>query len=353
MNLRRARRLIYKIVYHKKLLNKYGKDLKPGKYHLFNNMHFIVHNDENTIALAKKYFHNENKSEKITSIVSRVNKSKFYSNKKKSGNNKFDAIYFANNYDKKQEIKLFSFERNVILTVCPSAEIRDKQLEAYKVFHNSFNMPGVSPCDEYDNSYIISMVDLKARPAEAEALSHICRCVADYYKNNTNSVELIPVGETVSFAYENAEFNTILGLLTSKIDPALLNTSLPHCLQHGDLSQSNLLYGICEEKEDFWWIDWEHARKRSFFFDYFFYIFNTAFFLNNPQILDDYFSGKTVNSISELFTAFGLKYEPKYRIDYFIIFAVEFLKERVCDINNIDSLRMFYKFINDNILDKK
>lgn len=352
MNLKRAKRLIDKIVYLKKLLRKYGKDLKPGKYHLFNNMHSIVLNDENTLALASKYFHKENESDKLTTIVSKVNKSKFYSNKKKSNCQEFDAIYFSNNHDKTHEVKLFSFERNEILTVCTSAEIREKQLAEYDTFHSVFGMPRVTPCDKYDNSYIISMVGLKERPAEAEALSHICRCVADYHKNNTAATMLVPVAETISFSYESQEMSSLLEKLVDKINNSNIS-SIPHCLQHGDLSQDNLIYGSCDGKEDFWWIDWEHAARRSFFYDYFFYILNTAAYFDDFEALEHYLSGESDETLGEFFNTFGLKFEAQHRIDYFLIFAVEFLKERVCDNRNLEALKMYYKFINENILDKK
>lgn len=54
--------------------------------------------------------------------------------------------------------------------------------------------------------------------------------------------------------------------------------------------------------------------------------------------------------LSTLFSHFGLDYSSKYRKDYFLIFAIVFLKERVCDNNQISALREYYKFLEDRCI---
>ena len=125
----------------------------------------------------------------------------------------------------------------------------------------------------------------------------------------------------------------------------MMDIAIPLSLQHGDLSKDNLLYGECDGKKDFWWIDWEHADERVFFYDYFFYITNSAIYYDTLAY-EHYMSGEADEDLKCFFDHFGLKYTPERKKDYFLIFSVVFLKERVCDTGRLETLKTYCNFIN-------
>ena len=57
---------------------------------------------------------------------------------------------------------------------------------------------------------------------------------------------------------------------------------------------------MCEGKRDFWWIDWEHAGERIFFYDYFFYILHSALYFGREPF-EAYLGGEGDEELSALF----------------------------------------------------
>jgi hypothetical protein len=155
------------------------------------------------------------------------------------------------------------------------------------------------------------------------------------------------VRELISFSYGDGEMDRLLAELASQISESALNTELPLCVQHGDLSKDNLMYGESDGKVDFWWIDWEHAGERVFFYDYFFYIINSAMFFDTKAYMC-YASGDADKALGSFFARFGVEFAPEKKRDYFLIFAIVFLKERVCDRGFIEAMRKYCDFINSN-----
>lgn len=346
MNFERMKQISFEIRYIRKLIKKYGESLLTGRYRMYPSMRAIVADKEQSIKSADPYFDKGKKVTRLTELINVLNKANCFYNRKNSSAEKYEAIYSANNYDDVREVKLFSFERKKILTICVSTEDCEKQLSEYERLHEYFGMPTVRKQDRYDNAYTIAMVDLMIRPAERLVLENIVQCVSAYGRDNPEKTEKKRASEIVGFDYSGEETNLLLSSLVSRISSDILDTEISICLQHGDLSRDNLIYGKCEDNLGFWWIDWEHARKRLFFYDYFFYMLNTAVYFSDATALKAYFNGKCDSHLEKYFAQFELKYEPRYRKDYFLIFVVDFLKERVCDRGNINALKMYCSFIN-------
>ncbi len=193
------------------------------------------------------------------------------------------------------------------------------------------------------------MISILPRLSESEALECITKCTATYHMTHSSKAERTNVGEIISAC-------SVLPLpteLIKKIISAAMNLGIPKCVQHGDLSRSNLIYGLCEGKEDFWWIDWEYSADRVFFYDYFFYILNTAMYYSNTTALDEYLNGKYDDSLKAFFDCFCLEFDAQLRKDYYMIFALDFLRERVCDRGNSIALSMYRDFIIRSIFDKE
>ena len=353
MSIKRILQIFHEIRYFKKIINIYGKSLVQGQYQLFPSMRAISANNPDTIAIATKYFGREIPQSKTTALISKINQSNYYNNRNRNTGRLFEAVYSANNYDKNREVKLFSFQRNEILTICVSPEVCNKQIDEYNLLHNCFNMPKIESYTSYKNAYIIAMVDLLPRPDDSLALQHICKSMASYKNAYIEAVKKIPVSEIASHAYDSDTITEKLNWLTEKLSPSLLSQNFPVCFQHGDLSRSNLMFGQCNGISDFWWIDWEHAKERIFIYDYFFYILNTAVYFNDKTALNEYLSGHYDIYLSNYFSTFDLSFDSTLRKDYFILFTISFLKERVCKYGNINALNNYCDFIANTVLDKE
>ena len=81
-----------------------------------------------------------------------------------------------------------------------------------------------------------------------------------------------------------------------------------------------------------------------FFYDYFFYIINSAFY-GDLGAYSTYINGENDDALQRWFEYFGLSFDPESRFDYFLIFAVVFLKERVCDKGNLNALKKYFELI--------
>ena len=349
MNFKGIRRTVHELLYFKKIIKQYGAQLLPGNYYLFPSMRAIAADNPDSMECAKLYFEKKKAASKATALITKLNQSSFYHNRQKSDLEKYEAVYVANNYDKVREIKLFSFQRKQILTICTSAQICRQQLEEFQQLHSYFSMPGLAAQPDNERGYTISMVSLLPRPEEKQALENIATCCSAYHVAHPAQTNSLPVCHILDFSYDDPTLVQPLADLANRINNTAKQLQIPLCLQHGDLSRDNLIYGNCDEKDDFWWIDWEHARPRLFFYDYFFYILNTAVYFKDTTALQNYLQGDYDRHLSEFFEKFSMDYDPHLRKDYFLIFAVVFLKERVGDRGNARAMKMYCDFINQTL----
>lgn len=347
MRVRYILRTIEQIRYLRLTIRRYGDSLKKGKYFMFNGYRALSNDSSESLNRAKVYFEKTKKLTKIDVLAMKINNTRYFYNSNKNSSEEYDAVYTANNFDKTREIKLFSFSENKILTICTNENERKKQIEQYENFGTAYNMPRVTPKDKYSNSYEIAMVDLLPVPDVILAFEEIADSIIRF-NFDSNKFEKASVEKLIELdCYD--EMNSLLGDLVSKIDESLLQTEIPVCIQHGDLSKDNLIYGLSENKESFWWIDWEHASKRVFFYDYFFYVLNSTMY-SDETTYQSYMSQECDLVLEKFFNHFGLKFDADRKKDYFLIFAIVFLKERVCDSVKINALKKYISLINEKFI---
>lgn len=344
MDLSRIKRTLAQLKYLKKTLHRHADRLLPGNYYLFFSMRAMVAADSCQKNRAREYFEKHPPMGKMARLLSCVNRFGYLHNKSKTSSCEYEAVYLANNFDADREIKLFSFEKKKIMTVCVDKATCEKQIRQYRDLSGAYPMPKTTLVEQVANAFEISMIEFAARPAEKYALEHIAASTGAYNQPNMKDLERVAVSDLISFNYD-LETNRLLSGIVSRIDKSLLECSLPLCVQHGDLSIDNLLYGEAEGRTGFWWIDWEHIGQRVFFYDYLFYILNSAFCEKNDAALKFYFSEAQTPMLKAFFERFGVAYEAKNAMDFFLIFAVLFLKERVCDKGNFTALKSYCEFI--------
>lgn len=331
------------IRYMRKTLKQYSDSLVRGNYLLLDNFRSLSLNMDEAKSQAKRYFCNTEPYQKDVVLARWLNKMRFFRNPNKKTTAEYEAVYTANNFDKVREVKLFSFSENKVLVICTDAWECDKQLAWYDKYSCAYNMPKVEKKERYKNAFEISMINVTEIPSEASALEAILRSCMNY--NQTPSgLKRISAKELTSFSYHDQEIQLLLQRLYDKIEPSCLELELPLCMQHGDLSKENLMYGDADGKTGYWWIDWEHIEDRVFFYDFFFYILNSAMY-HDDDTLNCYLNGEADVVLKEAFSYFGLNYIPEKKTDYLLIFAIIFLKERVCEKGNVGALKKYVNLI--------
>lgn len=344
MKIKSVLNILKEIKYLKSVLSLYGDSLVVGKYHLFDGFRSMALNDPEAIKRANPYFTKPGVNSRMASIARKLNQVGYFKNKNRNSTEEYEAFYTANNYDKVREVKLFSFAKKKMMTICVNSAQADEQISQYHSFGNVYDMPKVKKVEKYPNAIEIAMIDLQKRPDEKFALESIA-CSGIRARSLSQDVpKTVPARELLQASYQDLNMNEILEKLISQIDPSILDIEIPVCIQHGDLSKDNLLYGISDKKESFWWIDWEHVGQRVFFYDYYFYILNSAFYYD-IQAYDCYFSQAVDQKLAEFFESFGIPFMPQHKKDYFLLFTIVFLKERICDKNNLIALNSYYDFI--------
>ena len=329
--------------YMRSIIKRYGDSLARGKYYMFSNFRSMSLDKPEVRAVANKYFIKGKIPARTAKVANALNKSGYFRNKNKNSTEEYVALYSANNYDKVREIKLFSFDSQKILTICVSNADMQKQLDEYRLFGISYSMPSVRKSDKYPNALEISMVELNAFPGDVNALSAIAVSTQNF-NPDIDKLRKQSAKDVIAFKYDNDEMNLLMGEILSFVSSGVLNIDIPLCIQHGDLSKDNLIYGVSDGKLDFWWIDWEHARERVFYYDYYFYIINSAMYYDT-RALECYMNGECDEMMCKYFSHFGLVFEPDKRRDYLLIATVAFLKERVCDRGNVIALKLYCDFL--------
>lgn len=140
MKLKTVIDIIQEISYLHSILKRYGGSLEKGRYHLFNS--FCAMSLQESKDKAAIYFGKAKSSSGKTRAAGVLNKIGYFKNNRRT-TAEYEAFYSANNFDKIREIKLFSFKRGKILTLCTSGFEAEKQFEQFNRFSSVYNMPSV------------------------------------------------------------------------------------------------------------------------------------------------------------------------------------------------------------------
>ena len=329
--------------YLQSILKHYSDSLVAGKYYLHDNFHTMALKDPEVMEKVQQNFRKSTTNSRVKSLIHAFNKIGFFFNRNRDSVGEYDAFYIANNYDEIRELKLFSFKNNRMLTVCTSQSSMEEQLHLYERLSNSYNMPAVKKYDRYTNALEVSMVQWRPFPGDEHALYAIVQSVMRFRIAN-KKLHSCSGKDLIAFSYNNGEMNELLGSLVKKIDKNILDLQIPLCLQHGDLSKENLIYGEAEGKCAFWWIDWEHVGERVFFYDFFFYIINAAYY-GDKTAYECYMGEKCNVILEEFFELFGLIFDKAKKRDYFLLFTVVFFKERLCEKGELQGLKAYIDFL--------
>lgn len=328
------------------VLKEYSDVLTPGKYYIYNSFRAMSVQHVHVRMSADQLFHMQRPYKAREKTARVLNRLKYFANRNRCSSGEFEAFYIANNEEEHREVKLFSFKNKRVLAICVNRDAMDRQLQEYQELGHAYKMPAVVKSDRYDGALETDLVERRTFPGDNAALTTIARATAAY-NPEPDKLFYKSIEELIEFSYGDEEINVLLGRLAEGVASELLLCRLPICLQHGDLSKDNLLYGESQSCEDFWFIDWEHKKERVFFYDYFFYLLNSGF-CGDVGALSCYMSGENDGVLREFFQHFKLEFCPDKRRDYLLVFAICFLKERVCNLGNVGTLKAYCELIDSH-----
>ena len=99
---------------------------------------------------------------------------------------------------------------------------------------------------------------------------------------------------------------------------------LPQICTHGDLWSSNIMY----DSKQFYLTDFEAAKERYIYYDFFTYIFSEWLLDNDDSLLNNFFYGLYDAWLTQSAELFNCTFDVHNRDVYFLHFIVELYNER-------------------------
>ena len=326
---------------------RYGHLLRGGHYRLYPSRRAIVHCNSKSIERADSYFSGPTGDRKLLFAVRLFNALGILCNRGSKG--EYEAVYIANNYDPVRETKLFSFEQNKVLVFCVSPEAKEEAWSAYNQLNAFFSMPIMREMT-WPNAYEVSLIRCLPRANDYCALENIAMSTTAFVKGGNATLSQRLLRNLLECHSDNAEEQAIIEEISAYISNEILDADIPLCMQHGDLSRDNLMYGSADGKETFWWIDWEHLAERPFAYDMFFYMLNSAVCSGNVGAAREFAAGQYDDILSDFFRTFGITYNKEDRQSWFMAFSMIILKERVLNRGYLNALKKYRNFLLGNFL---
>lgn len=306
--------------------------MMKGTYCLQDNLRTVVRVSDKDKYLP--YFRKEPKSKSVRCLIAVINAMNLFSNKtvRPEYMNSYAALYIANNNGKRREVKLLDVVNKKVKVFFVDSKAKADYQRLNDLLGDVYQMPKVYDNDPTEeDSLTVSLVTKKPNPSEAAVIEDICEAHGRLLQSIKRhpSVELSVVQLPRMNFQICDEAVMLIQTLESTLSDEWLWCDLPLCIQHGDLSADNIFYGEADDYQGYWWIDWEHIRERVFFYDVFFYILNTAVVDRNYVPTEEFLSGYYDEYLQKLFENAGMIYKGSERNCYFVLFAIEFVKERL------------------------
>lgn len=223
------------------------------------------------------------------------------------------------------EYKIFDFHHKSVLTLYSSID-KMMQVERNKqIFSIAYKTPSTySVCR--DRSFVVEeMIPHEAVNVE-NAFAYLCENMNVFIKKQRERNNIYEIDFKSSWFHFKNKFG----------DSCMLEegTITIMCFTHGDLWSSNIIY----DGSNYYVTDFEHADKRYFLYDFFFFIFTEWHLNKNPLLVDNYFGGNYDRYLYAIFDQVGYSYNPNKRQKYFLIFLVFIMSGRWLEYDAINPL---------------
>lgn len=242
----------------------------------------------------------------------------YYSTQYRIINRKSEPVFTGSQLilsSSQKELKVFDFERKMVLTKYASLEKLLKYNDDKELFAHSYNVAKTISIDEHKSIIIEQLIPHKSFDSEL-----FFPVLVQSMIRHTRSFKTAISGSNEDFKKHAILFASRFG------DSRLLEwqIKLPTIVTHGDLWSSNVI----SNGRELFITDFERTGNRYFLYDFFTYIFSEWLLNNNPSLLNRYFHGDYDTSLEEMFTALGESYSTNNKESYLLLFLISYTSER-------------------------
>lgn len=334
-----------------KNFNASAKYMCSGYYVLDNSIMYITKNDYYTKIRAEKLLQTNCYPLSIRAIIFLLRKTLFRKNiyipeQEEYLENFSGTVYrpvrSTNGYN---DSKIFDLSHNKVLTIFSSEQAYQSVIDTYGNFKGYFPMPSIL---WRNDKRLLIMEELEnfqpmntwMKEDYLYVMNDVFKCNLKYFKDYKSSLQYYRTPSAIVNSMENIPG---LHFVSDKIHPDLLALHFPYTKLHGDLWTSNCLL-VKGNKHQIKYIDWEYSRALIFFYDIFTMIWLEFYMNNNDIYIEKYLKGDYDDEFIRLFSLFDMKFEEKFRVDYFYIYFLNFFHERLIHFDSAAKQAYLYQF---------
>lgn len=330
--------------------NIYSRYMSCGSYVFDNTITFITLDEYHTRKRSAEILRNIYKNNKTRGyFVLLLKKLKYKKQFKVSEHNRafkdFKGTIF---YSTKSCNKIFDLSSNKVLSIYLNKSDYKSFLDSHKYFKEHFPLPNILVNNVEERSIIEELILFQ--PNRLWLKEDYLYVIEDIFKRYiTYAAACIDEGKyhvislTDYIKIYDSTNDKYISEIRSKIPNKLLEMQLPTLRLHGDLWTTNILIQK-SENSSIYYIDWEFSQELLFFYDFFNLMWVEVYNNNNYVFLENYIKGMYDHYFKAFFSIFNLKYEPKYRVEYFHVFFLQFYLVRLVNSRQKDKNKYYKKY---------
>lgn len=326
--------------------------MSPGAYCFDDHIEYVARTDEYTQAKARKLFRIKDHAHALIRLAVKCLRRMIYSRMfsveiENSPLQDFSGTIYiptrsANGYS---GVKIFDFQNNKVLSILTDAAEYLHVLETYEQFKDNIPMPAILFTNEEQLLIVEELIVFKPNDNWVEedylyVMADIFTRYIDYFKScDMNGISTFLSPSHIVSALPDEQLTLYI---KTKINPELMNLPLPLVKLHGDLWTSNTL--IEAETYQIHYIDWEYSKELFFFYD-FFTIMWIEFYENDYEVyIENYVKGEYDHQLMAVFILFNITFQPALRLDYFHIFFLSYIKERIKNYDKKGKMTIYHNY---------
>lgn len=307
INLLRTKKIL------KKQIKLNAKFMKQGKY-TYINEYTLVYKDDKT----KKYVLELLKDKMHTSgpIIRKVIKSFFSKGNIKIKYNNYKKEYNASMImitSEKKSLKMFDFDKGVVITKYFEKENYFKTIKNYTHFKLFFKTPKILKYDENKTLTIEKFID--------------------YY--STSNLSQNKKEKLIKNIFER-----YICYLKANKEYVSIKDGVPYVKVMGDLMYKNILY----KDNEFYYIDFDFSNNNFILYDIFTFIFYSYHNYNEKYFYQKYISGSYDNYINKMFEITNAQFNESEREKYFEYFIEKRITDEKINTNNDREIEIMKKY---------
>ena len=333
-----------------KEFNLYSRYMSFGAYVFDDSIRYIFLDDSFTYKKSTELFHNVYKTNKIRGFLVFLLKNLKYKNrliisKQTQVFKDFKGtIYFPTRNCK----KIFDLSSHKVLSLYSKKEEYTSIIDSYIYFKQHFPMPNILYTDEKQLFIIEQLIlfqpnSLWVKEDYLYVIEDIFKRYITYAEACKENVKYCFISPTDYMKIFEINDDKYISEIRSKIPKDLLSIHLPALRLHGDLWTTNILVQK-SDRYSIHYIDWEFSQDLLFFYDFFNLMWVEVYNHNNYLYIDNYVNGMYDHYFNELFLIYNLKYEPKFRMEYFHVFFLQFYLVRLINLQGKDKNKYFRQY---------